>query len=128
MADYLIRRNGRYSYRRRYPNEVAAVLKRAEFVKALGTADPKEAARLARAVSVQFDNECEKALRELVETPSTGSEVEIATDSRPSNAEVAKDVLGRLPGIIRQMTELVIAEQARNKAGCWIRLTGGVEH
>lgn len=117
MADYLIRRDGRYSYRRRYPREVAEALKRSEFVKALGTADPKEAARLARAVSVQFDNECEKALRELAEAPATTSEAELTVDARPSNAEVAKDVLSRLPGIIRQMTELVIAEQARNKAG-----------
>lgn len=117
MANYPIRRNGRYSYRRRYPNEVAVLLKRAEFVQALGTADPKEAARLARAVSVQFDNQCELALRELIRTPNTASEPPSADQVRSENAEVAKGVLERLPGIIRQMTELVIAEQARNSAG-----------
>lgn len=37
-ADYLIRRDGRYSY----PREVTEVLKRSEFVKALGTADRKK--------------------------------------------------------------------------------------
>lgn len=84
MANYLIRRNGRYIYRCRYPTEVAEVLKRAEFVKALGTADPKEAARLARAVSFQFDNECEKALREHMETPVEAPEVELASDGRPN--------------------------------------------
>jgi hypothetical protein len=41
MADYLIRRDGRYSYRRRYPREVAEALKRSEFVKALGTESPR---------------------------------------------------------------------------------------
>jgi hypothetical protein len=117
MADYLIRRNGRYSYRRRYPNEVAILLKRTEFVQALGTADPKEAARLARAVSVQFDNQCELALRELIKTPAMASEPPSGDQVQSDNAEVAKGVLERLPGIIRQMTELVIAEQARNSAG-----------
>mgnify|MGYP000312207714 CR=1 FL=1 len=114
MADYLIRRNGRYSYRRRYPSDVAEVIGKTEFVKALGTADRTEAARLARQVSVKFDNECETALRTLAESPA---EPLLPTDEEtphPTNADVAQRVLSRLPGIIRTATEFVIAEQAQN--------------
>jgi integrase len=114
MADYLIRRNGRYSYRRRYPNEVAEVIRKTEFVKALGTADRTEAARLARQVSVKFDNECEIALRTLSESPAEPSQATDEETPQPTNADVAKSVLSRLPGIIRTATEFVIAEQAQN--------------
>jgi len=114
MADYLIRRNGRYSYRRRYPSEVAEVIGKMEFVKALGTADRTEAARLARQVSVRFDNECEIALRTLAETPAEPSESTDEKTPPASNADVTQSVLARLPGIIRTATEFVIAEQAQN--------------
>jgi hypothetical protein len=60
MSDYLIRRGGRYSFRRRYPIDVAAILGKVEFVKALGTADRREAEKLARFVNVKFDNICEE--------------------------------------------------------------------
>ena len=36
---YLTRRDGRYSYRRRFPADVADVVGRVEYRKALGTAD-----------------------------------------------------------------------------------------
>jgi hypothetical protein len=71
MANYLIRRNGRYSYRRRYPIEVAALIHKSEFVQALGTADPKEGALLSCVVSVRFDSECEEALRSHEEASGT---------------------------------------------------------
>lgn len=58
---YLSRRDGRYHYRRRFPADVAAIVGRAEFRKALGTADRTEALRLARQVSVEFDKVCEQA-------------------------------------------------------------------
>jgi integrase len=114
MADYLIRRNGRYSYRRRYPSEVAEVIGRTEFVKALGTADRTEAARLARQVSVKFDNECESALRTIAETPAEAFEPTDEKTPHLSNSDVTQSVLSRLPGIIRMATEFVIAEQAQN--------------
>jgi integrase len=117
MADYLIRRNGRYSFRRRYPNEVAAILGKTEFVKALGTADPKEAAKLARQVNVIFDNECEQTLFTLVKTTAEPFEERGGTREPLTDGDVAKRVLDGLPGIIRKATESVIAEQARNKAG-----------
>lgn len=117
MADYLIRRNGRYSYRRRYPNEVAAILGKSEFVKALGTADPKEAARLARKVSVRFDDECDAALASLARNASMPSARPAEGCATPSDSDVAKSVIDRLPGIIRTVTESVIAEQERNRGG-----------
>ena len=65
---YLSRRDGRYHYRRRFPADVAELVGRAEFRKALGTADRTEALRLARQVSVEFDRICSDAL-----APATGS-------------------------------------------------------
>jgi integrase len=116
MANYLIRRNGRYSYRRRYPTEVAALILKSEFVQALGTADPKEAARLSRVVSVRFDSECEEALRSHQEVAAMPS-APLPPDAQPTDENVATGVLASLPGVIRTMTHAVIAEQSRNKAG-----------
>lgn len=59
---YLSRRDGRYSYRRRFPSDVASLIGRSEYRKALGTADRTEALKLARVLSVEFDRICEEAL------------------------------------------------------------------
>lgn len=117
MSDYLIRRGGRYSFRRRYPIDVAAILGKVEFVKALGTADRREAEKLARVVNVKFDNLCEESLRSLVREPAELSKTADDPVPRHSDEEVTRSVLARLPGIIRTMTESVIAEQSRNRAG-----------
>ena len=118
MANYLIRRiGGRYSYRRRYPTEVAALLGRSEFVQALGTADPKEAARLARAVAVAFDKACEDALRKAAHSVAEAAATVEGESVRRTDREVAKGVLDSLPGIMRAVTESVIAEQVRNEKG-----------
>jgi len=117
MSDYLIRRGGRYSFRRRYPIDVAAILGKVEFVKALGTADRREAEKLARLVNVKFDNSCEEVLRSLAKTPAEPSGAADDSTSHQSDEEVTKTVLERLPSIIRTMTESVIAEQSRNRAG-----------
>jgi integrase len=117
MANYLIRRTGRYSYRRRYPTEVAALLGRSEFVQALGTADPKEAARLARIVAVAFDKACDDAVQEATQKISEAASTVRQETGEPTDRDVAKSVLDSLPGIIRTVTESVIAEQARNAKG-----------
>lgn len=73
---YITRRDGRYSYRRRFPNDVAELIGRTEYRKALGTADRTEALKLARVMSVEFDRICETALQEqaqAVASASTGS-------------------------------------------------------
>lgn len=117
MSDYLIRRGGRYSFRRRYPIDVAAILGKVEFVKALGTADRREAEKLARVVNVNFDNICEESLRGLARAPAEPSKTADDPGLHQSDEEVTRSVLARLPGIIRTMTESVIAEQSRNRAG-----------
>lgn len=117
MADYLFRRGARYSFRRRYPNDVAAVLGKVEFVKALGTADRREAEKLARQVNVHFDNICEEALLTLAKSTAQPSAPKTEGNVSPTDENLAKSVLDRLPGIIRTVTESVIAEQTRNRAG-----------
>jgi integrase len=57
VQTYLVRRNGRYSYRRRIPNDLIELYGKEFITKALGTADRREAERLARAMSVEHDNE-----------------------------------------------------------------------
>lgn len=85
---FISRRDGRYSYRRRFPTEVAALVGRSEYRKALGTADRTEALKLARAVSVEFDRVCAEALasapkdlpvtrRESRDLPETGTALEV---------------------------------------------------
>jgi len=117
MADYLIRRGARYSFRRRYPNDVATVLGKVEFVQAFGTADRREAEKLARQVSVNFDNICEEALLGLARSTAQPSDIMDEQEVSPTDENLAKSVLDRLPGIIRMTTESVIAEQTRNRAG-----------
>lgn len=60
MPTGLIRRGGRYSVRRRIPTDLVDWFNRREIVRALGTADPKEARRLLplswSALDVEFDN------------------------------------------------------------------------
>lgn len=114
MANYLFRRNGRYSYRRRFPTEVATLLGRTEFVRALGTADPAMAARLSRQVSVEFDRICSEALLNLDKSSAEPLLDERTETPQPTNAEVARRVLDGLPGIVAKITENTLAEQARN--------------
>ena len=90
------------------------MLGKTEFVKALGTADRMEAARLARQVSVRFDNECDTALRTIAESSAEPSKPMDEKTPHPTNSDITKSVLSRLPGIIRMATESVIAEQAKN--------------
>lgn len=111
MADYLIRRGARYSFRRRYANDVATVLGKVEFVQALGTADRREAGKLARQVSVNFDNIYEEALLGLARSTAQPSDIMDERKVSRTDENLAKSVLDRLPGIIRMGTESVIAEQ-----------------
>jgi integrase len=56
MAEHLTRRNGRYFYRRRVPADLIEAYGKSEVQQALGTPDPKEAAKLARKVASKFDD------------------------------------------------------------------------
>jgi hypothetical protein len=57
MARGLLRRNGRYSVRRRIPVDLQPLYGRAEIVKSLDTADPKEARERGARAWVAFDQE-----------------------------------------------------------------------
>ncbi|MFI8372911.1 DUF6538 domain-containing protein [Pseudomonas helleri] len=93
---YLTRRDGRYSYRRRFPADVADVVGRVEYRKALGTADRGEALKLAHLVSVEFDRICNEAL-------AARSDPALPTPETTS-AQTAVDVLNNLNAVVRGFT------------------------
>lgn len=132
MPNYLIRRAGRYNYRRRYPVAIAEILGRSEFVQALGTADPAEAARLARRASVEFDIVCDEALAKATQSATAVPNPDIEACIPPSDLEAARAVIDSLPDIIRKITASVISEGGKNPRGwrdeiAW-RKRAAVEH
>lgn len=95
---YLSRRDGRYSYRRRFPSDVANLIGRSEYRKALGTADRAEALKLSRVLSVEFDRICEEAL---------AGDASRATEGAPTptpGQPTATDVLASLDSVVRTVT------------------------
>jgi integrase len=77
-VEHVIRRAGRYHYRRRVPADlINAYGGKKEFQKALGTADPKQAAKLKSQIDVEF-NELFDGLRaglsKTGHTPQTGAQ------------------------------------------------------
>lgn len=114
MSEFVNRRNGRYSYRRRYPKDIAESIGRIEFTKALGTSDPKEAARLARLVSVEFDRICKEARAQStsqVDNPSP------STSPIKTDAELAASLVDSIPQIMLAITQSVLANQVKNPDG-----------
>ena len=93
---YLTRRDGRYSYRRRFPAEVAQIIGRVEYRKALGTADRGEALRLSHFVSVEFDRICAEALAAPTDPALPITET--------TQAETAAEVLNNLNAVVRTFT------------------------
>ena len=116
MSEFVVRRaGGRYSYRRRYPKDIAALIGKVEFTKALGTSDPKEAARLAHIVTVEFDRVCTDA-QNASNQPAV-KPVSTAPSTEPSNAEVTANLFDSIPGIMRSITQSVLANQMKNPDG-----------
>lgn len=95
---YLTRRDGRYFYRRRFPAEVATLIGRTEFRKALGTADRKDAERAARIVSVEFDRICAEAMVRPPRRESDGG-VEGAVAG-----VTAEDILSRIQQVVDKVS------------------------
>jgi hypothetical protein len=95
---YITRRDGRYSYRRRFPNDVAELIGRTEYRKALGTADRTEALKLARVMSVEFDRICETALQEQTEAVAS------ASTGSGDGSIAATHVLSSLDAVVRGFT------------------------
>ncbi|MFV3412238.1 DUF6538 domain-containing protein [Pseudomonas sp. NY15436] len=102
---YVTRRDGRYFYRRRFPTEVAAIVGRAEFRKALGTADRKEADRLARQVSVEFDRICLDALAQASQEAQSDA-FNGAAETAPR--VTAEAILARLRAVVDVATRSAI--------------------
>ncbi|MDO8708314.1 DUF6538 domain-containing protein [Pseudomonas sp.] len=97
---YLARRDGRYSYRRRFPAEVAALIGRNEYRKALGTADRAEALRLSHAVSVEFDRICDAAVAASVDPAQPSTEAAAVK----TQVQTAAEVLNNLNAVVRGFT------------------------
>lgn len=93
---HIIRKDGRYVYRRRFPADVVGIVGRSEFRKALGTADRTEAVKLARRVSVEFDRICDEALR----GKSDGSAQPASAQRSP--AQDAAAILSQLQAVVEQ--------------------------
>ncbi|CAE6914347.1 conserved protein of unknown function [Ectopseudomonas oleovorans] len=106
---YLSRREGRYFYRRRFPVDVAAVVGRAEFRQALGTADRQEALKLARRVSVEFDRICTEALEGTQEGPPAAAGATIRVQAVQPRQVSPEAILDRLRGVVDQATRSAVA-------------------
>ena len=94
---HIIRKDGRYVYRRRFPADVVGIVGRSEFRKALGTADRTEATKLARRVSVEFDRICDEALAG--RAGGTTGPVEVQPRSP---AQDAAAILSQLQAVVEQ--------------------------
>lgn len=80
VCEHLIRRGGRYYIRRRVPQDLIAHYGKGEVNKALGTADPKAAAKLCRAEAVRLDQEWDATRASLTATPDA-----LPASSQPSS-------------------------------------------
>lgn len=114
MTNFLIRRMGRYSFRRRYPLPIAEILGRTEFVKALGTSDPAEAATRARRVAVEFDDVCAAAMAK----PPERALASIPDQPQPFPFTSAPDdsaaILASLPELMKTIILSVIERQSKD--------------
>lgn len=132
MAEFLHKKKGSslWYYRRRFPQDVAKLRGKLLHMQSLQTTNKREAERLSRAVSVQFDTICEDARRdhkfqqeirqaEFVATQGAEAErVVIATGAASEDApRSAESVLAGVPALIRLAAIRVIEEQQRNPKG-----------
>ena len=105
MSDHLMKRDGRFIYRRRFPVDVALIVGRKEFRKSLGTSDRREALLLARQVSVEFDRAVADALAETAQDTAVAASQGIVGQS----SKVAADaILERLRAVIDAGTRSAI--------------------
>lgn len=118
MSDHLMKRDGRFIYRRRFPVEVASIVGRVEFRKALGTSDRKEALQLARVVSVDFDRTCAEALAQRAIGGGTGVLQALDRAAPPVTAE---RILERLRAVVDGATRSAVEalEPSQRQAPTW---------
>lgn len=120
MDKGLIRRNGRYSTRRIIPLDLQEHYGRREIVRALGTADPKDARRLHGRMNVALDDEFADVRSRLAGPPSAPQEGQgtdpgaiaqrVLTGLRRRRDEAAQN--GTLPAFKAELGGLLKLEQA----------------
>lgn len=113
MTEHLIRRTGRYYYRRRVPIALVARMGRVEITRALGTADPAEARKRARVMAVEIDRLFAEA-EAMPET--TGARVDPASLSSALEHELSPPDESDL----RPITEEEKSSQAARSASDWL--------
>jgi integrase len=124
VQNHLTRRGARYYYRRRIPLDLLGhYAPSKELTKALGTSDPQEAARLARALAVKHDEEF-TAIRALAQI-GTGKAAETTeapsvpldlgeSESEPSAESTNRQILSeRVPSFSELVYAEAVAEEQR---------------
>lgn len=119
MAEYLLKKKGSsvWYYRRRYPEDVAKVLKASMFMKSLKTPVKRDAEKLSRQLSVEFDTICHevRVKRDAVHAFDEIAERDAAQELRAE----AESLLASVPQLIRLAAVRVIEEQRRDPRG-WL--------
>lgn len=106
-------------YRRRYAAEVAKALGKLYFMKSLKTTVKREAERLSRRVSVEFDEICQRALLERDAAIAVADAVECEGDSMLMEQSLidAKTAVNGIPELIGMAATRVVEEQQRDPRG-----------
>ena len=131
MAEFLHKKDSSslWYFRRRYPVEVAKVVGKTMHMQSLQTANRREAEKLCRAVSVQFDAICAEARREhkfqeekrQVElVAAQGAEAKRVDGAAGADSQRSPEsVLARVPELMRLAAIRVVEEQQRDPQG-WL--------
>ncbi|MDD2872271.1 MAG: hypothetical protein PHG21_01455 [Azoarcus sp.] len=120
VSEFIYQKKGSsvWYYRRRYPKPVAALLGKAVFMQSLKTHSKREAQKVARRVSVQFDDLCAEVLRDAeLAKASTVVGIDEVMNSAPCPASTPEEVLATLPDRVRVAAQRVIEEQQRDPTG-----------
>lgn len=112
-------------YRRRYPQDVAKVLGKPIYMQSLKTTVRRDAERLSRSVSVQFDSICHEARlkRELV-VAGTAVLPQAVEGAERDVSVSADELLANIPIFMRRAASRVIEEQKRNPKE-WLNVVKG---
>lgn len=130
MAEFLHKKSNSnvWYFRRRFPVDVAKVVGKDTHMQSLQTANKRDAERLSRAVSVQFDAICAEARlasefhRALLPVTSVAEQGQGA--SGVGDESSLEDVLDRVPALIRLAATRVVEEQRCNPKG-WLAVVKG---
>lgn len=133
MAEFLHKKDGSslWYFRRRYPADVAKALRKGtHMMRSLQTTNKREAARLSRKVSVEFDRLCEEARKEIIfqqeirQGNEQGGQAERSDNAAGADAPRSPEtILARVPVLIRLAATRVVEEQQRDPLG-WQETVG----